>query len=514
MQHRPPVPPPPRALPTAETAARLALVFLCALLACPPSPFSRLEAAPPAPARPDVGVLDLLSELDAAAGYEGTEDDFQEAAAAGITLATHELHGESDYSDLSSWLGRHPELKARLEALKTAHKPQLAWAVFQSEMCLADSHRATQGKLKLVVGQLFPLLVPDKKAVDAEAVSVFAGELLAAEKERYPGTIGGWLLTDGPNDPRNAHEPAAVAALAAAVREAEKKGGYPAHRLFVGLSAADPPDRNAPFVACADVVLVSPDALLWNRTPAARVDDPVYETLPRSAQLVRDLAEKAKRKDVKVHLALQAFDRVEDEFDQPGHFDMHQQLRMALSPALANRGPYARTPRLVQPADGLWLASWREFKRKLAGKAVNRWDDPDGTNWREALEAELAGAPGAVHVVKDETWSGVVHVAGDVIVHKGAALTLKPGTVIRFSPVDHFSGGQDKTKCELVVEGRVVSQGNEQQRVEFTSDADNAGFTTAPRKGKHGDWLGIRLAGGKVEGKNYVLQCAASDHPR
>lgn len=471
-------------------------------------------AAPAPPAGPALGVLGLATALDAGAGWEDVADDPARAAAAGISLATLAYAPESDFSDLNLVLGKSPGLKARYEAVKAAAREDLAWPIFYYAAGVAEVRKGGAGKLRVLVGPLYDLLVPDRKSVDAAAVGAFVGALAAAEKEAGGEAIAGWLLSDDPLATTHRHDPAQVVALAAALRAAEKQAGIGEHPCVVGLSLAAQPALLLPFLAGADVLLIAPDAFLFSSDPPGKVENAVYESIPHAVRAARELADQAKKKALKVHLALQAFDRVEDEVTQPSHLEMHQQLRQALSPAIAGRGPYARSPKPVPPADALWFAYWRDARSRRSGKTLNRWDDPAGANWSEALAAERAGAPGAVHVVKDETWSGVNRLAGDVIVHKGATLTVEPGTLVLFSPVDHFLGGQDKTKCELVVEGKLVIRGNEQMNVLFGSDAPNPGFSTAPRKPQRSDWVGIRLAGGTVEGKHYKLEYAISDRIR
>lgn len=73
----------------------------------------------------------------------------------------------------------------------------------------------------------------------------------------------------------------------------------------------------------------------------------------------------------------------------------------------------------------------------------------------------------------DTTWSGEVLVEKPLTVAKGATLTIKPGTVVRFN-----------TSAGLTVSGVLKASGSKTARIKFMS---------AAKKPKKGDWAGIAL---------------------
>ncbi len=96
-------------------------------------------------------------------------------------------------------------------------------------------------------------------------------------------------------------------------------------------------------------------------------------------------------------------------------------------------------------------------------------------------------APGAIRVSGvlpgDTTWSGDVRVTGDVTVPAGATLTVAPGTVVRFAALsDDTAGGQDPSRCELIVHGTLSAKGTSSVPIVLTS--------TAPAPSPD-DWYGI-----------------------
>ncbi len=72
---------------------------------------------------------------------------------------------------------------------------------------------------------------------------------------------------------------------------------------------------------------------------------------------------------------------------------------------------------------------------------------------------------------KDTTWSGTVFIKGQTVVKKGAALTIEPGTLIKFEWSDE--DGDDIGDGELNIEGRIIARGAKDNMITFTSAKDN-----------------------------------------
>ena len=94
-----------------------------------------------------------------------------------------------------------------------------------------------------------------------------------------------------------------------------------------------------------------------------------------------------------------------------------------------------------------------------------------------AAQAAEAGS-----LAKDATWSGTVKVEGQLVVEKGATLTLKPGTRVEFVPGKMDEEGL--ADSGLVVKGAIAAKGLPGSRITFTSGA--------VRK-RPGDWGEVKL---------------------
>lgn len=118
------------------------------------------------------------------------------------------------------------------------------------------------------------------------------------------------------------------------------------------------------------------------------------------------------------------------------------------------------------------------------------WDFyPNGLD-RSLLLSNLAGAVDkSGHIRNDETWSGVVHVTGDVHVDDGVTLTIEAGTHVlvaartddqsdgeqapldQFNPKDPRYDGRNRTGFH--VHGSLIIEGTRRNPVIITSDAEH-----------------------------------------
>ncbi len=469
-----------------------------------------LLAGAPAFAEPGFGMFQVYSGMDEAAGYVGCADDLKEAADAGFSLVMHYPPERARYTGLAEWLTSHPD-EATLRdaaALVFPDDPELAFQTWFWTSYLREVARQGGGKVKALVGPLWGHFVDAKSGVRAPQVQRFVQELCAFEKSQSVELIAGWYLDEEPLAERNQHDPAKAKPLVEAIRVGETAAAATPHRIWVGEAPSRPPKAVGAFLAVADALIVVQDPFLWSVDPAARVEEPQFERIPHSLRLAREIAKAVKNEKLEVHLALQAFDWADDDLVQPSRLDMHQQLRYAMGNGLADLGAYAGKPAWGDPPAGIWLFWWSDCKSERKGdKAyqLNRWDDPAGVMWKEACDSERSGEAGAVHVTRDETWSGALLLVGDVIVHKGATLTIQPGAMVRVAPVDHFQGGKDKKHVEIVVQGTLVVKGNEQMKIVFRCDTLDPKLNAKPRKPQKGDWYGFRLeAGGKIDRNKYL----------
>jgi parallel beta helix pectate lyase-like protein len=93
-------------------------------------------------------------------------------------------------------------------------------------------------------------------------------------------------------------------------------------------------------------------------------------------------------------------------------------------------------------------------------------------------------------VIRNETWSGVVSLTGDLTIPPGRTVTLQPGTTVRVrSLADDNRGGLDTSLVEVIVQGTLVSGGTPTGRVTFTTDA------AVPARGQ---WFGLHFTGAGV----------------
>lgn len=102
------------------------------------------------------------------------------------------------------------------------------------------------------------------------------------------------------------------------------------------------------------------------------------------------------------------------------------------------------------------------------------------SGFRACLRVDESRRAGPID--RDETWSGDIHVVGDVTVGPGARLSLGPGAHVRLGP-DGLRQGVDPARTELIILGDLRHAAGGREPVRFTSS------TADPRAG---DWYGIR----------------------
>jgi hypothetical protein len=74
-------------------------------------------------------------------------------------------------------------------------------------------------------------------------------------------------------------------------------------------------------------------------------------------------------------------------------------------------------------------------------------------------------------ITGDTVWQGEIHVSGVISVKRGATLTVRPGTAVKFKKVD-----RDKNNVgdgEIMVEGRLIAKGTPDRKIIFTSAEKN-----------------------------------------
>ncbi len=82
-------------------------------------------------------------------------------------------------------------------------------------------------------------------------------------------------------------------------------------------------------------------------------------------------------------------------------------------------------------------------------------------------------------------WRGTIVIQGDITIPSGSQLNIEPGTKIYFAANrDDLRGGNDKTRSELIVRGKLIARGTAESKIIFTSRSPS------PRMG---DWYGLQF---------------------
>jgi hypothetical protein len=123
----------------------------------------------------------------------------------------------------------------------------------------------------------------------------------------------------------------------------------------------------------------------------------------------------------------------------------------------------------------------------------------------QTVEAQPGEITRSGLISRDEVWSGIVHITGDVIVEAGYTITIAPGTVVYFASHQDDTGGSlelgwscepdgwilsnndptcsleyDRSHIKLDVYGTLIARGTPEDWITFTSDSPNP---------DGGDWM-------------------------
>ncbi len=130
------------------------------------------------------------------------------------------------------------------------------------------------------------------------------------------------------------------------------------------------------------------------------------------------------------------------------------------------------------------------------------FDDSTGFGRVNALRALMAMEgyyPNATgYLWTNATWGDTLgdtlYVLGDIVVPQGCTLTVDEGAVVRFLTNDREDFGDDSTRCEIIVQGSLIVEGNDTNWVSFMSDSSNPGDS---------DWYGIKVDSAGTIDLNY-----------
>jgi len=74
-------------------------------------------------------------------------------------------------------------------------------------------------------------------------------------------------------------------------------------------------------------------------------------------------------------------------------------------------------------------------------------------------------------IASDTIWQGEIHISGVISVKRGATLTVRPGTIVKFKRLDRDKN--DVGDGEIMVEGRLIAKGTDDKKILFTSAEKN-----------------------------------------
>lgn len=114
--------------------------------------------------------------------------------------------------------------------------------------------------------------------------------------------------------------------------------------------------------------------------------------------------------------------------------------------------------------------------------------------------------------IDEVTWDSDITLTGDVVIDPEVTLTIAPGVVVTFQAnQDDAGGGADSSKAELIIEGKLIADGTDINKITFQSSIGGS---------SKGDWYGIVFAEGSssestldnciIKNARFGVECSAS----
>jgi len=112
------------------------------------------------------------------------------------------------------------------------------------------------------------------------------------------------------------------------------------------------------------------------------------------------------------------------------------------------------------------------------------------------------------HITSDETWSGTVHITGEIFIDEGIKVTILPGTTVLFAAhkddqqfgasvnldewiesVNDPTGSLEYAESHIAIRGTLIASGTPEERITFTSDSPTP---------DGGDWVHLHVGSGSI----------------
>jgi len=133
-----------------------------------------------------------------------------------------------------------------------------------------------------------------------------------------------------------------------------------------------------------------------------------------------------------------------------------------------------------------------------------------------AMPRDVVAMPAIVK--HDIVLSGRISMTRDVVIARGATLTLAPGAHVSVSASDAGKGGVDPKRCELHVHGRILVAGDEERPVSIVGRGPKSWFGIVLHRDRartpdsalshlrlSGAWVGVQVADGRPRISNAVF---------